>query len=147
MLSDSDHPTHREDEALTVRNEQLSLNFARWEDGYPKGRRYHSATKWEKKAVLVGGCSADKDDGDVRHVDMYSDEWSFDLETYQWKKMPFDFALPVFFHDAAITKVPCQIPCTTFHDAAITKKDVCWFAAECVTSTALIAQISASIAT
>ncbi|XGW20122.1 hypothetical protein V3C99_003727 [Haemonchus contortus] len=29
MLSDSDHPTHREDEALTVRNEQLSLNFAR----------------------------------------------------------------------------------------------------------------------
>ncbi|XGW20124.1 hypothetical protein V3C99_003727 [Haemonchus contortus] len=122
--------------------------------GTPKGEgmfalfsRYHSATKWEKKAVLVGGCSADKDDGDVRHVDMYSDEWSFDLETYQWKKMPFDFALPVFFHDAAITKVPCQIPCTTFHDAAITKKDVCWFAAECVTSTALIAQISASIAT
>uniref|UniRef100_A0A0N4WUK8 Kelch domain-containing protein 10 n=1 Tax=Haemonchus placei TaxID=6290 RepID=A0A0N4WUK8_HAEPC len=86
-----------------------SINSQSWEDGYPKGRRCHSVTKWKKKAILVGGCSADKDDDDVRHVDMYSDVWSFDLETYQWKKMPFDLAVPVFFHDAAITKEGCLL--------------------------------------
>ncbi|KAK6017238.1 kelch repeat protein, partial [Ostertagia ostertagi] len=71
-----------------------SIGSANWEDGYPKGRRCHSVTKWKRKAILVGGCSADKDDDDVRHVDMYSDVWSFDLDTYQWKRMPFDLATP-----------------------------------------------------
>ncbi|KAK6053672.1 kelch repeat protein [Cooperia oncophora] len=86
-----------------------SAGNGNWEDGYPKGRRCHSVTKWKRKAILIGGCSADKDDDDVRHVDMYSDVWSFDLDTHQWKKMPFELATPVFFHDAAITKEGCLL--------------------------------------
>ncbi|EYB85458.1 hypothetical protein Y032_0297g1720 [Ancylostoma ceylanicum] len=79
------------------------------EFGFPKGRRCHSVTKWKRKAIVVGGCSADKDDDDVRRVDMFDDVWSFDLDTHRWKRMPFNLAVPVFFHDATITKEGCLI--------------------------------------
>ncbi|VDP44794.1 unnamed protein product [Heligmosomoides polygyrus] len=86
-----------------------TLKSSNYEDGYPKGRRCHSVTKWKRKVILVGGCSADKDDDDVRHVEMYSDVWSFDLDLLQWTKMPFELAVPVFFHDAAITREGCLL--------------------------------------
>ncbi|WKY03669.1 hypothetical protein Q1695_004988 [Nippostrongylus brasiliensis] len=85
------------------------LKGANWDDAYPKGRRCHSVTKWKNSVIVVGGCSADKDDDDIRHVDIYSDVWSFDLDTFQWKKMPFDLDTPVFFHDAAVTKEGCLL--------------------------------------
>ncbi|KJH51035.1 kelch repeat protein [Dictyocaulus viviparus] len=36
-------------------------------DGYPRGRRCHSVTKWKKDVILIGGCSADKEGVDARH--------------------------------------------------------------------------------
>ncbi|KHJ91701.1 hypothetical protein OESDEN_08428 [Oesophagostomum dentatum] len=40
---------------------------------------------------------------------MFDDVWSFDLDTHHWKRMPFDLAMPVFFHDATITREGCLI--------------------------------------
>ncbi|VDL68500.1 unnamed protein product [Nippostrongylus brasiliensis] len=38
------------------------LKGANWDDAC------HSVTKWKNSVIVVGGCSADKDDDDIRHV-------------------------------------------------------------------------------
>ncbi|VDM67726.1 unnamed protein product [Strongylus vulgaris] len=52
-------PTYPDEEWIRTNTDQ---------DGFPQGRRCHSVTKWKNKAIMVGGCSADKDDDDVRHT-------------------------------------------------------------------------------
>ncbi|KAJ1358952.1 hypothetical protein KIN20_017537 [Parelaphostrongylus tenuis] len=86
----------------SIKNEDL-------EDGYPKGRRCHSVTRWKRNVIIVGGCSADNTDVDIRYVDMYGDVWSFNLDSHQWKKMAFELTTPLFFHDATITREGCLL--------------------------------------
>ncbi|CAI5447113.1 unnamed protein product [Caenorhabditis angaria] len=75
---------------------------------YPAARRCHSMTRFGRNVIIAGGAGMETRrivGGRIEPMTtIMNDIWIFNLDSRQWRKHETTLPVPVFFHDAAITK-------------------------------------------
>ncbi|CAJ0584309.1 unnamed protein product, partial [Mesorhabditis spiculigera] len=88
----------RQFEVVTTKTDQRTRR-------YPKERRAHSLVRYDRKLFMAGGLTHEEvNEGDViPDGTVLGDIWAFDLDTLTWTELG-HLIIPVYFHDAAVTK-------------------------------------------